>query len=399
MEEAERLCDRVAIVDHGRVIALGTPRELIASLRRGARGRVRAWRRDAPARRRRRCARSTASARAEPPGRHLAAPGGGAAPGHARAAAASCGGRASSSPSSAPTRPRWRTSSSRSPGGSSAMTERRALARPPAGPAHPGPLPRVLSASPRRSSGSSSSRCCSPPGSASRSGAGRRSGPRWRSSTGADRHAALAEALDAATRLERPHPGRLRGGRRRSAPATSRWSSCPDRAAASSTATTPTRPDARDGPAPGGRGAAARRRPRRPGAGRPSSRSASAGARYVDFVVPGLLGHEPDGQRHLGIWASPSWTRGGSTCSSASWRRRCRGRQYLASFVLSRLTFLVHRGRRCCWASRVLVFGVPLRGSLLARCPVLCLLSALAFASLGLLLASRARGRSKACPG
>ena len=32
MEEAERLCDRVAIVDHGRLIALGTPRELIASL-------------------------------------------------------------------------------------------------------------------------------------------------------------------------------------------------------------------------------------------------------------------------------------------------------------------------------------------------------------------------------
>ena len=32
MEEAERLCDRVAIVDHGKVIALGTPRELIAGL-------------------------------------------------------------------------------------------------------------------------------------------------------------------------------------------------------------------------------------------------------------------------------------------------------------------------------------------------------------------------------
>ena len=30
MDEAERLCDRVAIVDHGRVIALGTPRELVA---------------------------------------------------------------------------------------------------------------------------------------------------------------------------------------------------------------------------------------------------------------------------------------------------------------------------------------------------------------------------------
>ena len=32
MDEAERLCDRVAVVDHGRVIALGTPRELIRSL-------------------------------------------------------------------------------------------------------------------------------------------------------------------------------------------------------------------------------------------------------------------------------------------------------------------------------------------------------------------------------
>ncbi len=32
MDEAERLCDRIAIVDRGRVIALGTPRELIRSL-------------------------------------------------------------------------------------------------------------------------------------------------------------------------------------------------------------------------------------------------------------------------------------------------------------------------------------------------------------------------------
>ena len=32
MEEAERLCDRVAIVDHGRVIALGTPSELMESI-------------------------------------------------------------------------------------------------------------------------------------------------------------------------------------------------------------------------------------------------------------------------------------------------------------------------------------------------------------------------------
>ena len=32
MDEAERLSDHVAIMDHGKIIALGTPRELIASL-------------------------------------------------------------------------------------------------------------------------------------------------------------------------------------------------------------------------------------------------------------------------------------------------------------------------------------------------------------------------------
>jgi ABC-2 type transport system ATP-binding protein len=32
MDEAETLCDRVAVVDQGRLIALGTPRALIASL-------------------------------------------------------------------------------------------------------------------------------------------------------------------------------------------------------------------------------------------------------------------------------------------------------------------------------------------------------------------------------
>ena len=32
MDEAERLCERVAIMDHGKIIARGTPRELIASI-------------------------------------------------------------------------------------------------------------------------------------------------------------------------------------------------------------------------------------------------------------------------------------------------------------------------------------------------------------------------------
>jgi ABC-2 type transport system ATP-binding protein len=35
MEEAERLCDRVAIIDEGRIVALETPRKLIADLGRG----------------------------------------------------------------------------------------------------------------------------------------------------------------------------------------------------------------------------------------------------------------------------------------------------------------------------------------------------------------------------
>jgi ABC-2 type transport system ATP-binding protein len=41
IEEAERLCDRVAIIDHGRLIALGTPRELVQRSGKGTRLEVR----------------------------------------------------------------------------------------------------------------------------------------------------------------------------------------------------------------------------------------------------------------------------------------------------------------------------------------------------------------------
>ena len=37
MEEAEKLCDRVAIIDHGRIVALDTPAELVRSLDAGCR--------------------------------------------------------------------------------------------------------------------------------------------------------------------------------------------------------------------------------------------------------------------------------------------------------------------------------------------------------------------------
>jgi len=49
IEEAERLCDRVAILDHGRVVALGTPRELIRASGQGTRLEVRLAQPVAPA--------------------------------------------------------------------------------------------------------------------------------------------------------------------------------------------------------------------------------------------------------------------------------------------------------------------------------------------------------------
>ena len=143
MEEAERLCDRVAIVDHGRMIAEGTPRELIASLGAehvlefaiaddgrldtGAIGRGR----------RRRASRAGTTA-----------PGGSRCRSSTRPCprcSVSSGGRVPSCRSCGPIRRRSRTSSSPSPDDSFVTSRHRALARPPAGPAHAGTLPRVLS--------------------------------------------------------------------------------------------------------------------------------------------------------------------------------------------------------------------------------------------------------------
>jgi ABC-2 type transport system permease protein len=112
------------------------------------------------------------------------------------------------------------------------------------------------------------------------------------------------------------------------------------------------------------------------------------GSRYIDFVIPGLLG--------MNLMGSGIWGIGFAIVDAR--RKRLLKRliatpmsrpQYLASFVLSRLTWLVLEVALLLGFA-VLVFGVPVRGSLLSL-GVICLLSALSFASLGLLLASRAR--------
>jgi ABC-2 type transport system permease protein len=112
------------------------------------------------------------------------------------------------------------------------------------------------------------------------------------------------------------------------------------------------------------------------------------GARYIDFLVPGLLGMNLMGS---GIWGL------GFAIVDARKKRLLKRLiatpmsrfQYLASFVLSRLTLLfIEVGLLLGFG--ILVFGVPLRGSL-PLLVVICLLSSLAFAALGLLIASRAQ--------
>jgi ABC-type multidrug transport system permease subunit len=112
------------------------------------------------------------------------------------------------------------------------------------------------------------------------------------------------------------------------------------------------------------------------------------GSRYVDFVVPGLLG--------MNLMGSGIWGLGFAIVDAR--RKKLLKRliatpmsrtQFLASFVLSRLTMLVIEvGVLVGFA--VFAFGVPLRGSI-PSLGIICLLSALSFGALGLLIASRAR--------
>jgi ABC-2 type transport system permease protein len=113
-----------------------------------------------------------------------------------------------------------------------------------------------------------------------------------------------------------------------------------------------------------------------------------AGARYVDFLVPGLLGMNLMGTGMWGIGFSLVVARNGNLLKrliAAPVRRS----HVLAAQLTSRLIFLIPE------AGALLLFayfalGVPLRGSLLLLAGV-SLLGALAFSGLGLLTAARPR--------
>ena len=302
MDEAERLCDRVAIVDHGRVIALGTPRELIRSLgaeqvvecagdggRRAARWRPCSGCRacsapsgrgsdgDAAGRRRRTrpsrallayCRRTAApltELRTHSPtledvfvsltGRRL------------REEAMSDAGSGRGA--------RRRSCSSRSRASASSCASRRPC------------------------SGSSSSRSCSPRGSGSRSGRGRPTPRAWVSVAARVAPRPAVVARWPATRRDVDLLDDTRGGR--GAPRRERSRSWWCRAAPTAwsiitTRRAPSRAPARlvvDRAVQRAGGRATRSRSR-------DAKVSERGSRYIDFVLPGLLGDEPHGERHLG---------------------------------------------------------------------------------------------------
>ncbi|HEX4287132.1 MAG TPA: ABC transporter permease [Terracidiphilus sp.] len=112
------------------------------------------------------------------------------------------------------------------------------------------------------------------------------------------------------------------------------------------------------------------------------------GARYIDFVVPGLLG--------MNLMGSAIWGLGFSIVEARQKKLLKRfvaspmpRWQYLMSFLLSRLLLLVIEVLAFLGFAK-LVFGVPFRGSLV-ELGVLCVLTSLSFSTLGLLIASRAK--------
>ncbi len=112
------------------------------------------------------------------------------------------------------------------------------------------------------------------------------------------------------------------------------------------------------------------------------------GSRYIDFLIPGLLG--------MNLMGSAIWSMGFAIVDAR--RKKLLKRlvaspmprpYYLLSFLLSRILMLVVEvGVLVGFGA--LLFQVPVRGSLLDLAAV-CLLASLCFSALGLLLASRAR--------
>jgi ABC-type multidrug transport system permease subunit len=112
------------------------------------------------------------------------------------------------------------------------------------------------------------------------------------------------------------------------------------------------------------------------------------GSRYIDFVVPGLLG--------MNLMGSAMWGLGFAIVDARAKKLLKRmvaspmpRWQYLASYLLSRLVMLAIEVMVLLGFARV-VFGVPFRGPLF-ELALICVLASLTFSALGLLVASRAR--------
>jgi ABC-2 type transport system permease protein len=111
-----------------------------------------------------------------------------------------------------------------------------------------------------------------------------------------------------------------------------------------------------------------------------------AGSRYIDFVIPGLLGM---GLMGNGIWGL------GFTIVDARKKRLLKRlmatpmsrTEYLGSFLLSRFVMLVFEVLILVGFAR-LAFGVPVRGPFW-QLALICILGALMFGAIGLLIAAR----------